>query len=211
MGDKTRIPLARGDLLAGEVLQLLERCAERIAVAGSIRRGKSDVGDVEIVCVPKVGEEVVDLFGGTRPIDLVDARCRELLGRGVFAPRLDVNGRSALGRRYKRLLYRGFPLDLFSTTREQWGVILLLRTGPAEFNRQLVLKRSQGGWLPRGLFFRDGWLWRLPPPYDGDPAHPATPVPTPEEEDVFRALGLVYVPPEQRSDRRPAAAAAVAR
>lgn len=207
--EKHRVPLAHAEELAHEVVGLLSASCERIAIAGSIRRRRPDVGDIEIVCVPRIETQtrVVDLFGTeeTEELDLLNARCVGLLPDGTLDNRLDKNGRVAFGAKYKRLLYQGFPLDVFSTTPDQWGVIFLLRTGPAEFNQQLVLKRSQGGWLTRGYFFKDGRLWKLPAPYDAELAEFARPVPTFEEEDVFAALGYAYVPPEERSgNRRPA-------
>ncbi|HEV8639422.1 MAG TPA: hypothetical protein VG370_34875 [Chloroflexota bacterium] len=198
------MPLAEAEVLAAEVVRLLETATERLEVAGSIRRRKPDVGDLEVVCIPRYEQRPADLFGQVRvAVDLLAERCRELLAEGTFAPRLDKNGRQAIGPRYKRLTYRGVALDLFSCEPRTWGCLLLIRTGPAEFNQQLVLKRSQGGWLPRGFFFRDGRLWRLPAPYTADLAEYAIAVPTPEEADVLRVLGYAFVPPEERSGERP--------
>lgn len=203
---RARIPLDEARALADEVVDLLEVVTERIAIGGSIRRQRADVGDLEIVAIPRYeeGVEQVDMFtqAATR-LNLLDARCRDFLDRGTFQPRFDKNGRAAFGEKYKRLAYKGFPLDLFSCTEANWGVILLLRTGPAEWNQRLVLKASHGGWLTRGYFFRDGQLWKLPPPYDASLVDDATPVPTREEADVFRALGYRYVPAEQRGEERP--------
>src|SRR5215813_8438422 len=167
---KHRVPLGHAAELAGEVVDLLRDTTERIEVAGSIRRRRPDVGDIEVVCVPRVETEtrVVDLFGAeeSEDVDRLHARCVGLVSAGTLETRPDKNGRVAFGPKYKRLAYQGFPLDLFSTTADQWGVICLLRTGSAEFNQQLVLKQSQGGWLTRGYFFKDGRLWKLPSPYD---------------------------------------------
>jgi DNA polymerase/3'-5' exonuclease PolX len=207
VAETTRIPLAVAQQLADEVVELLDEWSVRLAVAGSVRRGRADVGDVEVVAEPivEVRVEAVDLFADRRvEEDLLHARCRQLLEAGVFAHRPDKNGHSSFGTKAKRLLYRGVALDVFSASELNWGVILLLRTGPAEFNRQLVLRESRGGWLPRGFFFRDGHLWRLPPPYDADLADQAVVVPTPEERSVFDALGYAYVPPERRGEQRPA-------
>lgn len=207
MREKSRIPLSEARSLASEAFPLLVDVCDRLAVAGSIRRGRPTVGDVELVAIARTEQRPVDLFGRLETADLLDERCRELLADGTFALRLDKNGHHANGRKYKRLLFRGFPLDLFVTDRACWGVVFLLRTGPSEFNQHLVLKRSLGGWLPRGFFFRDARVWRLPPPFDADLVDQAEPLATPEEADVFRVLGYAYVPPEQRTgERRPAAA-----
>jgi len=204
--ERVRLPLATASGLALEVVKLLRPSCERIEIAGSIRRGKPDVGDIEIVAIPKFEERErrLDMFTTvTEAEDWLHLTCFGLRLDGVFSDRLDKNGRPAFGSKFKRLLYRGFPLDLFVTTRECWGCIYLIRTGPAEFGQQLVLKASQGGWLPRGFFFRDGRLWKLPPPYDASLVDLAKRIDTPEEADVFRALGYEFVPPEQRGTQRP--------
>lgn len=202
-----RVPLAAAQRVADELVELLGDACDRLVVAGSVRRGRPEVGDVELVCVPRTAErlERVDLFGSrTVRVDLLTDRCRELVAAGVLAHRPDKNGRPSFGERAKRLVYRGVALDVFSVVAPaQWGVVLLLRTGPAEFGRQLVRRQSDGGWLPRGFFFRHGQLWRLPAPFDARLVGRAVVVPTPAEGDVFAALGYRWVAPEHRSDRRP--------
>lgn len=214
MADRARIPLWLGRRHASEIIGLLAPFCERIAVAGSIRRAKETVGDVELVAIPRIATETVaaDMFSTREETtDLLDHACRGFRRDGAFADRPDVNGRPAFGSKFKRLLYRDFPLDLFVTSPECWGCIYLIRTGPAEFGKQLVLKASEGGWLPRGFFFRDGRLWKLPPPYDASLVDLAKPLDTPEEADVFAALGYEFVPPEQRGTQRPRVLSGVAR
>ena len=41
-------------MLAGKVVDELAPVCERIEIAGSIRRKKPTIGDVEIVCIPKL-------------------------------------------------------------------------------------------------------------------------------------------------------------
>lgn len=206
MADRERIPLGQAEDLAAEIVGHLADCCERIEVAGSIRRRRPTVADVEIVAIPKTETRSAqaDLFTTREEtVDLLHLNCFGLRLDGVFSDRLDVNGRPAFGPKFKRLLYRDFPLDLFVTTPDCWGCIFLIRTGPAEFGKQLVLRESLGGWLPRGFFFRDGRLWKLPPPYGAEQHAQAAPLDTPEEWDVFRELGYAYLPPWERSDRRP--------
>jgi DNA polymerase/3'-5' exonuclease PolX len=202
-GAVTRIPLAEARALAEEVVEMLRPACERIEIAGSIRRGKADVGDLEIVAVAKT-EPTLNLFGertgGER--NLLNELCDRLMAQGVLLLRLDKNGRAAYGSKYMRLTYRGTPLDLFATTPHQWGVIFLIRTGPADYSHRLVTPTtqqftdSQGrrwwGLMPPGMNVKDGALWR------GGQI-----IPTPEEWHVFRALGLAYLEPHERT---PAAA-----
>lgn len=192
VSEKVRMPLLEAGALAASAATMLSPYCERVVVAGSIRRKQADVDDVEIVCVPKVSTAPAGLFGDfVDETNELDVFCREMLVAGVFGHRVDKNGRPAFGTRLKRLTYEGFALDLFSVLAPaQWGVILAIRTGPADFSHRLVTPRSQGGLMPNWLKCRDGAFWRL----DGSIA-------TPEEADVFAVIGLPYVAPEQRTGR----------
>lgn len=184
-----RIPLAEAEQLAAEVVELLAPHCERIEVAGSIRRKRPTIGDLEIVCVPKFVVVSRDLFGAVNAeANVLDTRAAWLVEDGVFAHRRDVNGRPAFGERYKRLTYRGRGLDLFSVLPPaQWGVIFLIRTGSADFSHRLVTPKRQGGWMSSGMHIANGVLWR-----------DTLAVPTPEELDVFCLLNRPYVEPERR-------------
>ena len=196
MSEKVRIPLAEAERLATELVELLSPVCERIEVAGSSRRRKATVGDVEIVCIPMVEAET-DMFGlesgGSR--NLFDERCEELVMSGQLDKRRDIHGRPHWGARSKAALYRGFACDLFAVLPPaQFGTIFLIRTGSSEFSHRLVTQRRQGGCMPEWMQQRDGLLWSN-----------GSPVPTPEEGDVFAALGLSWVEPAERTDSwRPA-------
>lgn len=211
-GQDPRLPLARARSLADAVVGLLGHACHRIEIAGSIRRGRADVGDVEILAVPR-NAPAHDLFGREiEPTDLLAARCSDLVRRGVLALRPDTAGRTAFGSKYKRLAYRGFALDLFVVTPPaQWGVLMALRTGPREFSHRLVTPRALGGFLPAGLVVRGGALRRtgVDPEEAGLVAERV--VPTPEERDLFDALGLRYLEPSARTGEEPLAAIARAR
>lgn len=191
MGGSVRIPLAQAARLAEEVAWLLDPCCLRREIAGSVRRRKPHVGDIEIVAIPRLGEPMLDLFGnesGDGP-DLLDRHVRQLLEDGMFAARPDINGHTAVGTRYKRLLYRDAPLDLFTATEANWGQILAIRTGPGLFSKQLMSSRLQGGWLPVGVRSEGGQMWR------GKAA-----LEMPEEADVFALVGATVLEPWRRTD-----------
>lgn len=70
-----------------------------------------------------------------------------------------------------------------------WGAWLLIRTGPAAFNKAIVTPTWQGGLLPSGFEWKDGFkLHRFGGRVD-----------TPTEESVFEALGLEYKAPAVRA------------
>lgn len=78
----------------------------------------------------------------------------------------------------------GVKLDFFFANKFNFGFIYFLRTGSMEFNIALMTCSLQ-----RGRPFVDGFLT------DGHGRH----IITREEEDVFRLVGVRYVPPEQRN------------
>jgi DNA polymerase/3'-5' exonuclease PolX len=191
MSNGERKPLDEARALADEVVDLLRPACERIEIAGSIRRRKADIGDVEIVAIPRLdtGEDA-DLFGGATVIDRLGVRCADLLGTGVFVPRLNKLGRQAIGPALKWVTYRGFNVDVYSADADTWAVTLAIRTGDAEFSHKLVTPRSQQGFCPSHLEVKG---WRVRPRGGGEP------LPTPEERDVFDALQLRTIAPWQRS------------
>lgn len=190
-----RLPLVEAEALAAEIIELLRPACERIEIAGSIRRRKPEVRDIEIVAIPRIETVPTDLFGGT-PVerDLLDDLTNGLLARGTLGQRRDVNGVPRWGDRTKFAWYRGVKLDLFAVKRPaQWGWIYLIRTGPREFNLRLVRSRMRGGFLPQGLMVENGAVWRL----NAWGAAGQT-IPTPEEEDVFQLFEMDWIAPEAR-------------
>ena len=162
-------------LIASELVGRFSIFCERIQIAGSLRREKPDVGDIEIVAAPQM---VSDLFGGKVPVT-----------NGVDWGQYGRVNKS--GPRYCQIaLPEGINLDLFLVyPPAQWGVIFALRTGPAEFSKWLVTRRNQRGALPSDCQVKDGVVWRR-----------GEPIPMPEEEDFFKFIGLPILPPVQRSD-----------
>lgn len=202
MSDKDRIPLADARVVADTVVSTLEPACERIEIAGSVRRGATDCGDIEVVCIPKLGEPGRNLFGeaiGEPPDELHDL-CERLRADGVLVPRQNKLDRISWGRKLKWVRFVmpqgsgwwpcSFALDIYVTTPEQWGVTLAIRTGPADFSHRLVTPKAAGGYCPAPLQFKG---WRVVERASGEP------LPTPEEADVFRALGMDWIAPDERS------------
>ena len=181
--------LAYADGVAAEVVELLGPACTRIEVAGSVRRRRATVGDVEVVCISRMAPEQVDLFGEViTERNLLDQLCDRLQAEGVLSKRVGEGGSTAWGYGARRAWFNGIALDIFGTTAPQFGVALLLRTGPAAWNKRLVLQYGHGGTVLRfGMRFEGGWLWR------GNSR-----LPTLEERDVFRELQLAWVEPWER-------------
>lgn len=168
--------------VAKRYMEILCPLCQRIEIAGSLRREKETVGDIELVCVPKMGD---GLFGDMP----------------VYIPPLGSVVKD--GERYKQyILGEHIKLDLFIVLPPaEWGVIFTLRTGGEEYNRKLVTQRNKGGWLPSDMCVKGGalWLcdWEVMP--DGPILKPRDLIHTPEEVDFFKAIGKAWVEPRSRS------------
>jgi len=200
---KTRRPLEEMRTYAGWLVARLAPFCERLEIAGSIRRGRPDPADIELVAVPRHRPAACDLWGNVvATTDELHAHCERLRAAGEFADRRGVDGKGAFGPRYKRLLWTPLdapgvapvPVDLFCATPATFGLHFLLRTGPGEFNVRLVTARTtrladgRPGWLPGTLRVHDGVLW------DG-----ARAIETPDEAACFRAMDLPWLEPEART------------
>ena len=139
--EKTRCPLHRAEEVANEVVELLEPYCERIAIAGSIRRRKPEVGDIEILAIPKYA-------GLSCHVNLLDQEILDLMHRGIFDFRLNKRGRHAFGQKNKLLVHlpSGLAVDVFSTDEQCWPVALVIRTGGAETNRRIAMAAIKKGW-----------------------------------------------------------------
>jgi DNA polymerase/3'-5' exonuclease PolX len=182
--------------IARAFVDAIEDCCQQLIVAGSLRRRLAQVSDIEFVAVPKVEHVVGGLFGDQgEDVDRLDARMQSLLDAGEVQKRLDRNGAPRWGPTLKYLTYRGARVDLFTPCAGRHGWILLLRTGPATFSRQLVVERGRRtkdgrpGLLPPLVVPRDGWLtWRV----SGER------IETPSEAAVFDLFGLDFLEPWER-------------
>ena len=193
-----RIPYQIASDLAHDVSLMLSMACVRIEIAGSIRREAATVGDIEIVAIPKLDAAPTNLFGEPigEPYDRLHEQCVAHLGCGSFVPRKNRLGHEAIGRKLKwmtlptgRSDYPSIGLDIYACEPEQWGVTMAVRTGDAQFSRKLVTPRSRGGHCPDHLRFKG---WRV------IERKTLAQLDTPEESDVFAAIGLQYIDPISR-------------
>jgi DNA polymerase/3'-5' exonuclease PolX len=180
--------------LAAVLVENLRAGCEKIQIAGSIRRGKAEPRDIELVAVPLVETvcDTVDLFGapyGTRNISRLDECLEALFLTPALGWRLDAT-LPRNGSKYKRLFHGPTQIacDLFIVTAETWGNQLTIRTGPGDFSQALVTRA-----LALGLKQDGGHLWKL---HRDDTR---TVIPCPEELDFFAALKVPYLEPHERS------------
>jgi len=189
-----RVPLATAETVALQLVGVLRLGCERIEIAGSIRRRMPSAGDIELVAVPRVHTEThrEGLFEErTVEVDEFQVVIDTLLMDGTLAQHPTDPKR---GPRYSKLLHvaSGLQVDLFSARPQTFGLILAIRTGPANYSRWLVTEaRARGHHVAEGeLHVGAGGC---------SPYAKCELVPTPEEADVYRVLGLFHPVPEQRA------------
>lgn len=177
------ISLRAARAVASEMIEALRPYCERIAVAGSIRRGRDWVNDIEIVAIPKstVKQPDKDLFGEPLGKPKVVRDPGFIMVVDSLAEVI-VKGNPQTGRYIQFVTTDGTKVDLFTATPKTWGYIQLIRTGSADFSRAVALRWSQLGY--NGV---DGALTRF-----------GKPVPVPEEADLFTLLGMRVPPPHAR-------------
>jgi DNA polymerase/3'-5' exonuclease PolX len=187
MSAGVRVSRAEAVGIAVRVMAALRPGCDRIEVAGSLRREMRDVGDIEIVAQPKTHKEPSGLFFE------VDAEVSDL---DPLVDRLVKSGEyeRLLGKdRYTKLRHRasGLQVDLFTVRPPaQWGVIHTIRTGPAAYSQWLVTEARR-----RGFHVREGALHRGSL---GCGSVPCEVIETPEERDLFEALGMRWPQPVER-------------
>ncbi len=165
--------LQKANQLASEVVALLKDHTKRIEIAGSTRRKKPEVGDIEVVA---------------EPIDTSFHGLIELLVNDGILKRGEPNkagAKAPFGKKYYRLIYKEEQLDLFVVLPPaNWNVIFLIRTGSADFTHQYMIDL-----LSNGLHCADGRIMDD----KGDIKIINS------EEDCFKLIGKEYIKPEQRT------------
>ncbi len=192
---KVKYPRAAALNVARELVKALEPVCSRILVAGSLRRRKAEVGDVEILYIPIVlpMADPADLFGKTIATNAADAVLKKLLDAGAIAKRPNAIGGTSWGAQNKLALHcaSGIPVDLFAATNENWWNLVVSRTGGAASNIAICQAAIESGWKwnPYGEGFsrpnpeRPGWLLIKE-------MH--------SEREVFEFIGLEWLEPWER-------------
>lgn len=167
--------LDRADRCAASLLSWLIPHCVRIEVAGSVRRRKSDVNDIDLVVVPKVTQEL-DLFGNPQRrrnatwIE-IDRRCTDEKWAVIRA-----------GADIASFVAKDVQVDVFWSTEETWGTNLLCRTGSKEHNIWFAKYAKARGakWHPGTGLYRDGRIYSQ------------------SEVQLYEVLGMSIIPPERR-------------
>ena len=111
--------------MADRLVRILEPCCDRIAVAGSIRRKRPQVKDIDLVISPN-----------------------NLSGLGITLMRYgEILTKKRLDTKTKIIKYRfhGVPVEIYIANEDTWPMLLLVRTGSASHNQVLAMLAKQQG------------------------------------------------------------------
>lgn len=174
--------------IAEKFVAFLARHCTRIAIAGSLRRRKPAVSDIEILFVPKLTKitDFGDMFGASVEVSAAGVAIDALLGGEIIAKRENKNGTFTWGTQNRLAVHveTGIPVDFFATTEENWFNALVVRTGPAASNKAIASAAIALGWhwMAYGNGFTRGREIKV----------------VKSERDAFEHVGLPYLPPEKR-------------
>ena len=116
-----KMALERAQKVADAVVKHLSPYCQRIEIAGSIRRKKPWVNDVDLVLIPK---------------DLWNLHS-ELMKLG----QLKMSGKKII-----RVMVGSTQVDIYVCEPETWATLLLIRTGSKENNIRLCSRAKDMGW-----------------------------------------------------------------
>ena len=168
---------AKGRTLLGEALPIADDICERlrqwlctagergrVEAAGSLRRMKETVGDIDILATTKKVAELSDQFTQVPTV-------RRILEKGATKSSV--------------LLENNIQVDLRVVDEESFGSALMYFTGSKDHN--IALRKLA---IDRGFKLNEYGLFKGNAQVAGR-----------TEEDVYKRLGLEYIPPELREDR----------
>jgi DNA polymerase (family 10) len=154
-----------------KIIRAIQPYCTKVEVAGSIRRQKDAVNDIDIVVEPKPHSWIKLLKEIRRKFDAVTEKQGAKLAT-LYVPFVSKQGQGHV------------QVDLYRASRRTWGILLLIRTGSAKHNiylASLALRKGYRLAYSKGLLNEKGEV-----------------VASKTERDVFQALGLDYIAPKDR-------------
>lgn len=164
--------LQTAEKIAKEIKSELAPYCDRVEIAGSVRRKKPFVNDIEIVCIPQ-----------------------KHVGRHSNKFCMAVHELGTLMKGYKKGIHnakyirlwmpdKSIHVDLFMVKTDNWGLQFLIRTGSAEFSHSIMRLFNIRGYSSK----------------NGYPQAPGKLLKFSEETEVFNFLNLSWIDPEKRQE-----------
>lgn len=162
---KTRMPLAVALRVAKEFIKPLSGVSESVYPAGSIRRMKETIGDIDILATGDNVKDIIETF-------VRQPYVKEILAKGDTKVSV-------------RTSFEDRQVDLRVVEKESWGAALVYFTGSKAHNIKL-----RGLAKDKGLKINEYGVFKGTERIAGR-----------TEEDVYKTLGVRWMPPEMREDR----------
>lgn len=189
MAEKQKFPRLEALKVAEEIYNRIKPFTIRCKIAGSLRRRKAMVGDIEVLYISKMTKIPEDLFGGLKEVSDTDCLLEDLITEGVISRRHNSADRTAWGDQIKLAIHvaSGIPIDFFAATEANWFNLLVCRTGSKESNLKITTAANRKGWTWQP--FTSGFK-----KLSSNERHAVK-----SEEDVFNFVGLPFRAPEHRT------------
>jgi DNA polymerase (family 10) len=162
---KERIPIGVALPIVEEMISQLKKWTEKIEPAGSLRRMKETIGDIDILATGENNIEIIDKFT-TLPI------VKEVLAKGDTKASVIVKTNN-------------LQVDLRVVENSSFGAALQYFTGSKAHNIKL-----RGLAKDKGLKISEYGVFKGEKKIAGK-----------TEEEVYKSLGLIWIPPELREDK----------
>jgi DNA polymerase (family X) len=193
---QARLWLGQAAPLADRIVDLLKdklgKKVKQIAYAGSLRRGKDTIGDIDILIatpdIPAAVEAFCRMPGVVSVLAAGESKASVRMSTDIDLSRWNDPSPPSKGATVQA--------DLRVIPEASWGAALMYFTGSKEHNIRLRQRA-----LDQGMTLNDYGLF----PEDGEDTPPQNrgikPVVSKTEEEIYAKLGFPYLPPEIREDR----------
>ena len=186
---------SKGRFLLGEILPVVKEVQEKlkslkeveeISPAGSVRRMKETIGDVDFLVVSKNPGKVMDFFVSIPGVIKVWEK-----GATKASVRMSAQGRSTSGGKGQ-----GFDMDIRVVPKKSYGAALQYFTGSKEHN--ISLRKIA---IDKGLKLNEYGLFSAQGRSTSGGKSQWKQIAGEDEKEVYKALGLSYIEPEMREDK----------
>jgi DNA polymerase/3'-5' exonuclease PolX len=124
--------------IADELISVMKSFCDKIEIAGSVRRKKENVKDIEISLVSLDKNKLFNKLG---LFLLKDNKKFKYIKNGD---------------KYKQFEYKNIKIDMFIGNENNWGLLFLIRTGSAEFSTKILSRWKR---VSNGGYSKDGYLY----------------------------------------------------
>lgn len=196
--------LERAKIIAQKLVDILKPFTSKILIAGSVRRNKPIVKDIEICALPLMDEVNDGLFDKKFSVSKDFIRIVNSWYRIKGEPTGKYAQRRIIYEDLPKILFKGdsIVLDLFIPTPEDFWRQACIRTGSSEYSRKIIA----GGWLragwcgtENGLRLQSECVKKASGGWECVKENPTLPPAWDSEEAFFSFLGIKWIEPENRN------------